>query len=461
MSFFHALTPPVTHAAISDQLESAKKILVEGRIVGLSTLADSTRTLLVDLWYLWAMVLDGAVCAQLVHWGLGILLVLATVVLATPLLGRRWAWLAGSLVVLTPAVNQQMSLPAESVALAAFCILGLAAWSQAVVHGADRGWFLIAGLTAGGALGIHASAALLLVLAVAMHGAWTAWHRVEQRRFLLHGGTIAAIIALGVGIPCNLPSIWRAAMELRETTVSACLCDAILIGSNTSLATLPKYIGVILLAAVPGVLLARRLRGLGILLWAALAYGVFIVLWGADRRLLFPVIPLLSVAIIWVWIELRRFPHPARRIAVGTLALALACNITMSLERLPDAFRVACGWEDREEYLLRHEPTYRAASVVNPMFRADDHLLSQAPQAFYFNCRVTRVDSLRPSTEGMNIGDTVQRLRHEGFTHLLLTEQTTADSTLQRVADAAVPLTDYQFRTADGSSHRYRLVSLR
>jgi hypothetical protein len=61
----------------------------------------------------------------------------------------------------------------------------------------------------------------------------------------------------------------------------------------------------------------------------------------------------------------------------------------------------------------------------------------------------------------LSIEETVRQLQHEGITHLFLVDSENGDSPLHRVADAAVPVTDYHFRTADGSVRRYRLVSLR
>lgn len=456
-SLLSALAPPASDTALSCQLESAKRFLVEHRIVDLTTPEPVARPLLVDMWYLWALALDGGVCAQLIHWGLGVLLVLATVTLATPLLGRSWAWLAGSLVLLTPAINQQMSLPMESVALATFCTLALAAWWQAVIHGADRQWFVVAGLAAGGALGIHYSAALL-VLALAVTWAWAALHQVEQRHFLLHGGAVVALIALAAGAFCSLPMI--------RVATSVCLSSA-----ETSAAAVPDHLGLVVLAAAPGILLTRRLRGLGAVVSAAIVYGVFVLLLSGDSRLLFPAVPLLSVAAVWVWIELRRFPRSARRLAAVAFGLMLACNMAMSLVRSPEAFLVAFGLETREDYLLRHEPTYSAAAVANHLLRADAHILSQEPQSFYFNCRVTPDSvlgrSINDTSPAETSRETAERLRNAGFTHLLLVETAShgsageSHSSLNRLADAMLPLSNCRFETADGGVRFYRLMALR
>lgn len=456
-SLLSALAPPASNAMLSCQLESAKRFLVEHRIVDLPMPESVARPLLVDMWYLWALALDSGVCAQLIHWGLGVLLVMATVTLGTPLLGRSWAWLAGCLVLLTPAINQQMSLPMESVALATFCTLALAAWWQAVIHGADRQWFVVAGLAVGGALGIHYSAGLL-VLALAVTWAWAALHQVEQRHFLLHGGIIMGLIALAAGALCSLPMI--------RSATSVCLSSV-----EMSVATVPDHLGLILLAASPGILLTRRLRGLGAVVSAAIVYAAFVLLLSGNSRLLFPAVPLLSVAAVWVWIELPRFSRPARLLAAAAFGLMLACNITMSLVRSPEAFLVALGVEAREDYLLRHEPTYSAAAVANHLLRADAHILSQDRQSFYFDCRVTPDSAFSHAVDDAlpveTVQETSERLRNAGFTHLLLVETASQEkgeaspSPLNRLADDMLPLSSSRFETADGSVRCYRLMALR
>jgi hypothetical protein len=149
----------------------------------------------------------------------------------------------------------------------------------------------------------------------------------------------------------------------------------------------------------------------------------------------------------------------------------LACSMAVSLVRSPEAFVVAIGLEAREDYLLRHEPTYSAAAVANQLLRADAHILSQDRQSFYFNCRVTS-----DSTLGCSIDDalpaetsreTSERLRGAGFTHLLLVQTASQGhaeenrSALNRLADAMLPLSNSRFQTADGSVRCYRLMALR
>jgi hypothetical protein len=516
-SLLGALAPPTAGDALCYHLELPKTFLAEHRVLYLPYHDNSTFPLLAEMWYLWALALDGGVCAQLVHWGLGILLGLAAVLLATPILGRRWAWIAGAVVLLTPGINNQMTAPLNDVALATLTTLALAAWWRGAIAGEGRRWFLLAGLAAGGALGTKYTA---LLFAAAMGIAW-AWALVRPpfgrtspirgpvrtgRWALLEGAAIVTVVALSVGGPWYVRAAWY-----RGNPVFPFLGEVF--GGRDTAANLPgtlprsesplgrgllglaaapwqvtmhperfggrgHQLGVLLLAAVPGALLCRRLRGLRTLLGVSLAYAVVWYLLRQNVRFLFPVVPPLSIVTVWVWIEMRRFPRAARSVAATTFAAVLAAMAVLPLVRARDQAAVALGLEDREHYLLKHEPSYRAAAVFNALASPGDHLLSQDYRAFYFNGRVTRENVYRRCTHyDRQITDPARLSRHlrdAGFTHLLLAETLTGegvqyDPTLSRLAEAELSagaqaemltLTDYVFPDSDGALRHYRLVSL-
>jgi hypothetical protein len=504
-SLFGALAPPTAGDALCYHLELPKTFLAEHRVLFLPYHDNSTFPLLAEMWYLWGLALDGGVCAQLVHWGLGILLALAAVVLATPILGRRWGWIVAAVVLLTPGVNNQMTAAMNDVALATLTTLALAAWWRGVVGRQSRRWFVLAGLAAGGALGTK-YLALVFAAAVGLTWIWTVARRAGGRRLMLEGAAIVAVVAASIGGPWYARAAWHrgnpvfpflgevfgsvdAAAGPRETLPQS---KSPLGRSPLRLATAPwqvtmhperfggrgHQLGVVLLAALPGMLLCRRLHGLGTLLGVGLTYCVLWYLLRQNVRFLFPALGPLSVAAVWVWIEMRRFPRSARGIAAATFAGVLLATALIPLARSRDQVAVAVGLEDREDYLLRHEPTYRAAARFNALASPGDHLLSQDYRAFYFNCRVTRESIYRRSTQyDRQLNDPAGfsgRLRDAGFTHLLLAETLNGegiryDPTLSRLADAQLAagdgdelltLDEYCFHDCDGAVRRYRLVKL-
>lgn len=165
--------------------------------------------------------------------------------------------------------------------------------------------------------------------------------------------------------------------------------------------------------------------------------------------------------------------------AAGAIAAMLAATSSAGLAPVGDRLAVAVGWENRDDYLIRHEPTYPAAVVVNAMLPADAHLLSQVDDTFYFRCRVTREDDCRfgMPVDGvpMKPGKLSRQLRDRGFTHLLLAKTVAGqepphDSPLACLMDAPCgdyspdgffTLTEYNHTNADRTVRHYRLIELR
>ncbi len=171
-SLTSALAPPTAGDALCYHLELPKVFLGRGGFVNLPYHDNATFPLLAEMWYLWALALEGPVTAQLVHWGLGLLFAGATLLLARPILGPHWAPAAAALALLTPGVTNQMTAPLNDIALAAFTTLALVAWRQAQADDKNGRWLLLAGLAAGGALGVK-YVALLFAAAVGVCGIWT------------------------------------------------------------------------------------------------------------------------------------------------------------------------------------------------------------------------------------------------------------------------------------------------
>jgi len=505
-SLVGALAPPTAGDALCYHLELPKTFLAEHRIQFLPDSDNSTFPMLVEMWYLWGLALDGPVTAGLIHWGAGILLALATVVLATPIIGRRWAWIAGAVVVLVPGISNQMTAPLNDVALALCATLAVAAWHRAVFYDESRRWFVLAGLAAGGALATK-YVALILAAAVAIVSGWVSCRHRPRRRLVAEGGAIVLTVAVSVSGLWYVRAAWH-----RGNPVYPFLSEVFASGESPDeghqtlpasksplgrsllgLAAVPwqvtmrperfggrgHQLGVLFLAALPGVFLARRLRGLTVLLAVAAAYAGIWYLLRQNVRFLFPVVPLLTVGVVWVWIEMRRLPGLPRLAAGAAFALTLTAFAGVALLRCRDQLAVACALESRQEYLTEHEPTWPAADVSNQLFGRHAHLLSQDYRALYFQCRVTRESIYRRRTaydrQISRPTDLSRQLRRRGFTHVLLAENLGEqgiqfDPTLSRLVDAQwaadggqslVKLTEYRFADSDGAVRRYRLLMLR
>ncbi len=234
--------------------------------------------------------------------------------------------------------------------------------------------------------------------------------------------------------------------------------------------------GVVFLAFLPGLLLVRRLGGLGTLLVIGTAYWIAWYLMRQNVRFLLPAIPIAAVAVVWVVAEMRRFPVPARWLGTAVVCAIIAAYAAVSAVRSHEQLAVAAGLESRDQYLTRAEPTWEAATLSNASFGQHGRLLSLDHRAYYFHCPVTRESVYRRHT-GYHLavdrpGQLVPLLRKAGFSHLLLCKNSRDkgshfDQTLPRLVaecralegNTAFPvLWEYDFDDADGGRRHYQLL---
>lgn len=501
-----ALAPPTAGDALCYHLELPKAFLAQHSLAHLPHHDNSTFPLLTEMWYLWGLALDGPVAAQLVHWVMGMLLALSATLLAAPIVGRTWSTVVGAVVLLTPGVNNQMTAPLNDLALAAMLTLALAAWWQAVVVEEDRRWYLLAGLAAGAALSVK-YLALLAAPALLPAWAWVFYRSPGRRKGLLQGAAAMAVVALSVAGPWYARAAWY-----YGNPVYPFFCEVLgpaptpgdpeqdsLPAAKAPLARHPAKIalspwlvsvfperfggrghqlGIVFLAVLPGLLLARRLRGLGLILVVAATYGLLWCLMRQNVRFLLPIVPLLATAVAWVCAEMGRFPLLPRAVGAWLVALIIVATTIIPLARCRAQLGVALGLETHADYLHRREPTYAAAAVVNQVLLPETRLLSQDHRTFYFQCPTLRENVYRRAThyhQGLaSPKDLSRMLRERGFSHLLLAETIDGpaiqyDPTLTRLAEAQMAadskslltLADYRFRDGDGALVRYRLLMLR
>jgi len=499
-AFVSALAPPTAGDALCYHLELPKEFLRQHKLSLIPFSDNATFPLFVEMLYLWGLALEGPVAAQLVHWLLGLLLGAGTVLLAIPLLGRNWAWVAGSLVVLIPAVSNQMSVPLNDVALASFSTLALVAWHRGLHENPFR-WFVISGVMIGAALATK-YVAWLLIAAHAVAIAWTLYRHPIRRATVLRGTAIALGVAVLLSGFWYARAAWHRGNPVYPFRLSAAGArsatnpnrDKTPLGwSPQDVLSAPWQVtmypqrfggrghrfGPLFLAALPGLLIARRLRGMSTLLIVALCYWLLWYGLRQNTRFLLPIVPLLAIGVTWVLVELTRMPRPARLLTQGAIGAILIGYAAGPLWHARRYLPVALGIESRDAFLQRSEPTFAAASLANRLVGDQARVLSQDYRGLYFEGQVTREVVYRRCSEYQRSihepSELSDRLRREGFTHLLLAESTgdegiRFDPTLSRLVDqelaavgnqSLVCLTEYEFEDSDGALRRYRLMMLR
>ncbi|MBL8830407.1 MAG: glycosyltransferase family 39 protein [Planctomycetaceae bacterium] len=498
-----ALAPPVAGDALCYHLELPKRFLLEHALVELPHDDNAVYPLLTEMWYLWGLALGGATTAQLLHWLCGGLLAGGVMLLATPIVGRRWSELAAVLALLTPGMNNQMTAPLNDLAVAALTTLALAAWWRAIHAQHGTGWYLLAGVLLGGALATK-HVALLFGAALASASLWLIVQHAARRAALLRGLALLGVVAVSVAGPWYVRAAWyrgdpvypflsghavaQAPVSDHENEVAAATRpDKRKLGRGVLAAITALWqttmqpelvggrahqIGPLWLALLPGLVLTRRLRGLGMLLAIG---GLFAILWFGLRqnaRFLLPAIPLLAVGAVWVLSELRRWPRAPRVVTTLMLLGLTLFLLAIPLRRAVKSLPVAMGVESREAFLRRVEPTYDIARKMRELDGGAWRVLSQEQRAFYLPSRITRESIYRRHTQYHESHDGeswTAQLRSAGFTHLLVVDvtggDTTYDDTLNRlVAEAPESLEcicETTFTGDDGGERRYRLLNLR
>jgi hypothetical protein len=498
-SLIGALAPSIDGDALCYHLDLPKLFLSRHAIFLPDFNDHGTFPLLVEMWYLWAMALDSGVAAQLVHWALGILLAAAGVLLARNVIGG-WSVLVAPLVLLTPGISNQMAAPLNDVGLAFLTTLALSAWRRATLDDDGPRWFAACGIMLGAAASTKYTA-LLFAAALCGTAVWQLCQVRGRRLELLQGILVASVIAAAIAGPWYARAVWHRgnpvypffSQYLGESAPEALPQRKTPHGWDVaSLVSIPwqmtmrpdrfggrgHQLGALFLLALPGLAFARRLRGLGTLLLVAAIYFLFWYALRQNVRFLYPLVPLLSVAVVWVAMELRRFPPQPRWLAGVILGGTASLGAVVPLMRSADRLAVVVGWESRDAYLLRAEPSYAAASTANALLNPTDRLLSQDYRNFYFAGEVVREAVYRRATRyDEQLGDDLclsQWLRAGGFTHLLLADargsgirfnqrlaELVAAEEAQTVGSRFKCLIDYEIADRDGAVRRYRLMQIR
>jgi hypothetical protein len=513
-SFAVALAPPTAGDALCYHLELPKRCLQEHSLVFSPHDDNCTYPLLAEMWFAWALALDGPVAAQLTQWLCGMLLAGWTFQLAARFLSRRGAMAAAAVLLVAPGVNNQMTVALNDLAPALLAAAAVVTWLDAR-RSAGLRQYLVVGLFIGGAISVKYTA---LLFATALGAVWLAAiaGERERRRSLIDGALLAAAAAIVVAGP------WYArAAVLRGDPVYPFLSQAEASGSPStfpeaklplgrdvaavalapwSLTMAPERVGgrahqlgplflMFLPCAVP-LLKNREFRAAVVV---AGGYGAACLLLRQNIRFLLLCLPVAAVGVAYAWQSLASWPAIPRRIAAFAAVGMLLFLGAVPLARLRHVPAVAFGWESREEYLARVEPSFEPAAWMNRFLPPDARVLSQEQRAFYLRSAVTRENIYRRNTAypGDLSGEMSlnTRLRFGGFTHVLLAEglgpdespaqaSTSAagsnipryDGTLSGLVDRAIaaapdeapkPLAEWRTADASGGIHRYRLLELR
>lgn len=454
-----ALAPVTDGDALCYHLQVPKVFLWQRAVFFDPDLHETVYPLLTEMLYAVALAFRGPVACRLIQWLLGLVFAANVTAIARPSLGKR-AWWAGAIALLVPAISNGMSAPLNDVALAAFGTAAIAAWLRYDVRPCSSA-AIVAGALAGLALGVKYPALVLtgLLAGAIVARAFTTWVRSSSagqdplvptatpRERLVHvvlfctaallvGGVwyLRAYIHTGnpvypffrhvfggAGLDEVLDPIKRP-MSVNPWNLLTALAPLTLQPDRFD--SFSHQFGPIFLLFLPALFFERPPRR--IVAIATLGY-VFLALCLTQRqsmRFVLIAIGPMSVAVAWLchaWYARRTLPS---RLLLAIVMLALGFEASLSLARARHGSKVVLGRESTEEFLSRREPTFRVARWTAKHLPVDARIVGQDHRGYYFPRPYTMELAHRRRTGLGTRGDTaeevVDRLRSEGFTHLLL-----------------------------------------
>ena len=446
-----SLAPVTDGDALCYHLQVPKVFLASHSVHFDPDLHETVYPLATEMLYLIALAFRGPIACRGIQWVLGLVLAANAAALARPSLGRR-AWWAGLVALLVPAVSNGMTAPLNDVALAAFGVAAIVAWTR-FCDRPGRKIALLSGVFAGLAFGVKYPALVLggmLFLGIVLRPLWRnkgsnaaggGWRDSARfgfwfasaallaggvwyfRAFLYTGNPVFPFFRswFGAGLdevldPIKRPlpvTVWNILTALGPLTLEPHRFDSF-----------AHQFGPIFLLFLPALFLEKAPRRvLGLVL---LGYG-FLMLCMTQRqsmRFLLIAVGPLSVGVAYLAMVWSRRPAIPARLLMVALIGALGLEAGVVLTRTGRVAGTVLGSETEAAYLDRREPSFRVGRWVDQNLPSTARLIGQDHRGFYIPRPYTMELAHRRrtglGTNGETADEIVGELRRRGFTHLLL-----------------------------------------
>jgi hypothetical protein len=494
-----ALAPVTDGDALCYHLQVPKFFLIQQSVGFDPDLHETVYPLLTELLYAIALEFRGPVACRCIQWVLGLILAACVAALARPSLGRR-AWWAAVPALLVPAISNGMSAPLSDVSLASFGAAAILAGMRHLER-SSRASAVVAGISCGLALGVKYPALVLVgLLTVAFVG--SCFRRTSAREpsgirspLALTAGFLT--MALLVGGPWYLRAYVHTGNPVYpffKTFFGGAGLDEVLADVKRPLSVGPwnllvalvpltlephrfdsfaHQFGPAFLLFLPALLLERAPRR--VLALAGLGYA-FLVLCLTQRqsmRFLLVALGPMSVGLAYLasrWQGRRTVPA---RLLLSLLLAVLAMEAGVAVTRGARAAGVLLGRETADQFLARCEPTYQVGRWIAGNLAPSARLIGQDHRGFYIPRGYTMELAHRRrtglGTQGESCWQIVEKLKSEGFTHLMLCPPLEAsaiefDPTLGRLLRPwlrhRAPLYSRELADPDGILRRYSIYDL-
>ncbi len=454
IALLYALTPPASWDAQVSHLVIPKTVMQQGRITAPPDNVYFSVASLLEMLYLAVMLLKGDIAAQVVHWGLLVLLLGAVYSFGVRYFNSIIAWLASVILLAVPNLLLVSTWANSDLGVVFFGFAGV--YALAIGRGTGRWeWFALAGAYGGLAAGakyqgIAAAFALVVLLwrtrwtLGACHMAFTALSAAPWylRNWAFTGNPLYPFLFGGLRWD-SFREYWfsRFGTGLANAPLQllAAPWEATIMGVEGKQGY-EATIGPLLLMLVPLVLLTlsgqSRLRLHGLAIYSAVFYGFWLFglansrnyMQGRQLLAAFPGLALVGAvafdrlrALDFAQFSLHRF---ARLVVLLVMLLTFS---SYAIEIIADnPLRFLAGLESRDDYLSRRlGPYYAAIQYVNHNLPTTSRVLFLWETRSYYAQRWVQPDAsldLFPHwTWQLPDADSVVALwRSEGYTHVLM-----------------------------------------
>ena len=441
--------PATTADEISYHLYLPKVFLMRHAVFYWPYHVNSGFPQLVELLYSFGVSLSSIVAIKGVHFLFGILTSMCLYSFSKLLFKEIQGWQASLLFLTVPVVNHQIAIANNDLPLAAFILSSYVAlfhWIQSK----ERRWLVLAGVLSGFAMGVK----YLAIFSLAIQGILVVIDSCLARRrvpeilwdcatfgfsILATSGIwyLRSYLATGNPVYPYLTNLFRgkgleAPLQLEGKGFGKGLAALALLPWRATFYPLAfggtsNQWGPLFLGFIPWVLVVRRNEKT----WSYVLgiTTLTFILWFYTKqnlRFLLPALPFCCLIVAVVLLSLRQEGKWVAFVSKLFFSGFILLHLGIAVFQLRDVYRVALGFENSREYLIRTVPGYVVSEFLNETRPGKKlKVLSQEHRAYYFDGEVVRERAYRRLTQYDTIyvgrgKEFLERLSDEGFTHLLI-----------------------------------------
>jgi hypothetical protein len=450
MTVVGAMAPPTGHDALSYHLAWPKYFTEEHSVFYIPYSRSSLWPYFMEMLFTLGIILKNGIVAKLFHFLMSTLVALAVFSFSRRYFNLQLSIMASTICFLTPGIFTQATYAYVDIASAFFTFLSVYSFFLWFYTDSKR-WVVLVGVFCGISmsvkyLGMYTYITLMIGLLVAMF--WTKRLKLSEgvKLFLIFTGFtilvaipwyVKSLIVVGNPVYPFMHELFGGnGWKSEFTPIGIGMGFAKYIFAPWNLTMYPgsyggeeSQIGPVFISMIPVVLVIKKIETpLRYLLFFSMTFFVLWLLGYQAVRFLTPIIPLMSLALVFMYKEITNVESEwFSKFIVLSILLCLGFNACLSIYYNRDKILVAFGVQSKDSYLRHNERSYNVSKFINNNLSADSQILAIEPRTFYIDrpsfreslvWRVSHYDE-----ENDTVDEIVNWFKNEGFTHILVKEE--------------------------------------